>query len=88
MDPAVRDLVRDMNLIALVNEASGVGDVRPPETPTVDRLAEIKVPTLVIVGDLDQPETVASADLLEGRLPNAQKVVRRGTAHLPNMERP
>jgi pimeloyl-ACP methyl ester carboxylesterase len=88
VDPAVRDLVRDMNLIALINEASGVGDVRPPETPTVDRLAEIKVPTLVTVGDLDQPETVVSADLLEERLPNAQKVVMRGTAHLPNMERP
>ena len=88
VDPAVRDLVRDMNLIALKNEASGVGDERQPETPAVDRLAEIRVPTLVIVGDLDQPETVAAADLLEERLPNARKVVMPGTAHLPNMERP
>ena len=51
-------------------------------------MAEIKVPTLVIVGDLDRPETVASASLLEERLPNAQKFVMPGTAHLPNMERP
>ncbi len=77
-----------MNLIALKNEASGVGDERPPETPAVDRLSEIKVPTLVVVGDLDRPETVASADLLEERLPNARKVVMPGTAHLPNLERP
>ena len=88
VDPAVRDLVRDMNLIALKNEASGVGGERQPETPAVDRLAEHRVPTLVIVGDLDQPETVAAADLLEERLPNARKVVMPGTAHLPNMERP
>ncbi len=88
VDAAVRDLVRDMNLIALKNEASGVGDERQPQTPAIDRLAEIRVPTLVIVGDLDQPETVAAADLLEERLPNARKVVMPGTAHLPNMERP
>jgi pimeloyl-ACP methyl ester carboxylesterase len=88
VDPAVRDLVRDMDLIALKNEASGVGDKRQPETPAVERLAEIRVPTLVIVGNLDQPETVASANLLEERLPNARKVVMPGTAHLPNMERP
>ena len=88
VDPAVRDLVRDMNLIALKNEASGVGDELQPETPSVNRLPEIRVPTLVVVGDLDRPETAASADLLEERLPNARKVVMPGTAHLPNMERP
>jgi 2-hydroxy-6-oxonona-2,4-dienedioate hydrolase len=88
VDPAVRDLVLDMNLIALKNEASGVGDERPLEQPAVNKLPEIRVPTLVVVGDLDRPETVASADLLEERLPNARKVVMPGTAHLPNMERP
>ncbi len=88
VDPAVRDLVREMNLIALSNEASGVGDELPPETPAADRLAEITVPTLVIVGDLDQPETVVAANLLEEGIPNARKVVMPGTAHLPNMERP
>ena len=88
VDPAVRDLVRDMNLIALKNEASGVGVERPSEPPAVNRLAEITVPTLIVVGDLDQPETIAAANLLEERLPNAHKVVMPGTAHLPNMERP
>jgi pimeloyl-ACP methyl ester carboxylesterase len=29
VDPGVRDLVREMNLIALKNEASGLGDERP-----------------------------------------------------------
>jgi pimeloyl-ACP methyl ester carboxylesterase len=88
VDRGVRDLVREMNLIALQNEASGLGEERPLEPPAVDRLGEIRVPTLVVVGDLDRPEIVASADLLEERLPDARKVVMPGTAHLPSMERP
>jgi pimeloyl-ACP methyl ester carboxylesterase len=88
VDPAVRDLVREMNLIALKNEAAGSGDEQPLQPPAANRLAEIRVPSLVIVGDRDRPETIATADLLEERLPIAQKVVMPGTAHLPNMERP
>jgi pimeloyl-ACP methyl ester carboxylesterase len=88
VDPAVRDLVQEMDLIALKNGASGSGDERPPEPPAANRLAEIKIPALVVVGDRDRPEIVAAAELLEERLPNAQKVVMPGTAHLPSMERP
>ena len=57
----VRDLVREMNLIALKNEAFGHGEELPPEQPTVDRLVKIRAPSLVIVGDLDQPWTTARA---------------------------
>jgi pimeloyl-ACP methyl ester carboxylesterase len=88
VDSGVRDLVAEMNLIALKNEASGLGDERPLEPPAVNRLAEIQVPTLVIVGDLDRPEIIEAADLLERRIPRARRAVIPGTAHLPNMERP
>ena len=88
VDPAVRDLVREMNLIALKNEASATGDEQPLEPPAADRLPEILVPALVLVGDRDRPEIVAGADVLEERLPNVQMVVMPETAHLPNMERP
>jgi pimeloyl-ACP methyl ester carboxylesterase len=84
----VRDVVREMNLIALRNEASELGEELPPEPPAVDRLGEIRAPSLVIVGELDQPWTIARADLLERELPNARKVVMSGVSHLPNMERP
>ncbi|MGH3147337.1 MAG: alpha/beta fold hydrolase, partial [Rubrobacter sp.] len=53
----------------------------------VDRLSEIRARALILVGDADQPRTIAAADLLARELPNAQKVVVTGTAHLPNMER-
>ena len=88
VEPAVRDLVREMDLIDLKNEAAGSGDEQPLQPPAANRLTEIQIPALVVVGDRDRPEIVATADLLEERLPNAQKVVMTGTAHLPNMERP
>jgi pimeloyl-ACP methyl ester carboxylesterase len=42
--------------------AENAGDLEPP---AVNRLAEIQVPTLVIAGDLDRPEIIAAAHLLE-----------------------
>jgi 2-hydroxy-6-oxonona-2,4-dienedioate hydrolase len=88
VDPAVRGLVREMNLIALQTEASGLGEETPADPPAADRLAEIQAPTLVLVGELDRPEILAKADLLERSIPNARKVMMPGTAHVPNMERP
>jgi pimeloyl-ACP methyl ester carboxylesterase len=88
VDRTVRELVYEMNLIALRNDASGLGEEVPPDPPAADRLSEIQAPSLVVVGDSDQPFTLAAADLLASELPNARKVVMRGTAHLPNMERP
>jgi 2-hydroxy-6-oxonona-2,4-dienedioate hydrolase len=84
----IRDLVREMNLIALQTEAAGLGEEWEPEPPAADRLHNIHAPTLLIVGDEDQPRVFAAADLLERELPNERKVVMHGTAHLPNMERP
>ena len=88
VDASVRDLVREMNLIALRNEASGLGEEWEPEPPAADRLPDVQAPTLLIVGDEDQPSVFAAADLLERELPNVRKVVMHGTAHVPNMERP
>ena len=84
----MRDLVREDEPVALKNEASGLGAERPLEPPAVNRLAEIQVPTLVIAGDLDRPENIEAADLLERRSPRARRAVIPGTAHLPNMKRP
>ena len=88
VDPAVRDLVREMNLIALKNEAAQLGEELEPERPAASRLSQIRAPTLVLVGDEDRARTLAAADLLEEEIPNVRKTVMAGTAHLPNMERP
>jgi pimeloyl-ACP methyl ester carboxylesterase len=88
VDSSIRDLVREMNLIALQNEASGLGEEWEPEPPAADRLPDVQAPTQLMVGDEDQPKVFAAIDLLEKELPNARKVVMPGTAHLPNMEQP
>ena len=88
VEEGVRDLVRETNLIALKNEASELGDERLPKTPAVNRLGEIQVPTLVIVGDQDRPEIIEAADFLERSIPHARNVVIPKTAHLSSMEKP
>lgn len=56
--------------------------------PAVERLAEVKVPTLVIVGELDLEEMIVLADRLVAEMPNAQKEMVPNAAHMVNMEKP
>jgi pimeloyl-ACP methyl ester carboxylesterase len=86
VSPKIRELVREMNRIAL--SAPEIGVERPLEPPASERLAEIRAPALVITGDLDTFKTLAAASHLGNHIPGAQELVMRGTAHLPNMERP
>jgi len=51
-------------------------------------LGEIRVPTLIAVGELDRPEMHEIADRLEAEIPNTRRAVIEGTAHVPSMERP
>jgi pimeloyl-ACP methyl ester carboxylesterase len=85
VDPAVRERVREMIAHAFALPES---DPQPLEPPALSRLAEIHVPTLIIVGSGDVPDILAQADLLEQGIAGAQKVVIPGVAHVPNMERP
>ena len=58
------------------------------DPPAVDRFAELKMPMLVVVGELDMPDIHEIADLLLTADPNAEKVVIEGAAHMVNMEKP
>jgi len=60
----------------------------PLEPPAINRLAEVKVPVLIVVGDLDTPEALEIADMLERGIAGAKKTVIPGTAHHPHMEKP
>lgn len=87
VDSALRERVREMNLIALSASAEHVAE-EPPERAAADRLEEIRAPTLVVIGELDTQRTLEAADHLAEKIRGAKKVVIEGTAHLPNMERP
>jgi pimeloyl-ACP methyl ester carboxylesterase len=87
VDPGVRELVRTMDraLLARVPEQEAAAE-RNLEPPAHTRLAEIAAPVLVVVGTLDQPEALLSADALVTHVPNARRVDIEGAAHLPSLE--
>jgi pimeloyl-ACP methyl ester carboxylesterase len=71
--------------------ANFVPSAAPPrwaDPPAVERLAEIRSPTLIIVGDRDQPPLVRGVDTLAAGIVGAQKLVISGAAHMVNMEQP
>ena len=60
----------------------------PLEPPAIGRLNQLAIPTLVIVGALDDASVGTIGELLTTQIAGARKAVIPGAAHLPNMERP
>jgi 3-oxoadipate enol-lactonase len=58
------------------------------EMDLLDRLPEIRVPTLVIVGDQDPGSPVFVAEAIRKRIPGAKLVVLEPASHLSNLEQP
>lgn len=52
------------------------------------RLHEIRVPTLILVGDADIPDVHAHAGVIETGIPNSRRVVIHGAGHLMYLELP
>jgi 3-oxoadipate enol-lactonase len=52
------------------------------------RLHEIRVPTLILVGDADIPDVHAHAGVIETAIPNSRRVVIRDAGHLMYLELP
>ncbi|HVC77413.1 MAG TPA: alpha/beta fold hydrolase [Candidatus Micrarchaeaceae archaeon] len=87
VEQRLRDLFLEMNGIALKSDFASA-PTKKLEPPAFGRLAEIKAPTLVIVGDEDLSEIRDTADLLVSKIPNARQAVIHNAAHLPNLEHP
>jgi pimeloyl-ACP methyl ester carboxylesterase len=89
VNQAMRKLVYEMNRKALSHEAKRLGK-RLPDTqvPAVERLKELSIPVLVIVGAHDTPYTLAAADYMVGKILTARKVTIDDAAHLPNLDHP
>jgi pimeloyl-ACP methyl ester carboxylesterase len=63
-------------------------DLPRPTRPAVARLSEIRVPTLILVGDQDIPDVHAHAGVIENGIPNSRRVVVEDTGHLMYLEKP
>jgi len=87
--PELRQVVFDMYRHALELQAvEGAVDSEALEPRSSDRLGEVKAPTLVIVGELDQPDMMKIGQHLAREIPDARLVAMAGVAHLPPMEAP
>jgi pimeloyl-ACP methyl ester carboxylesterase len=87
VDPHIRAAVREMDFY---NSARYPPDAEPEriQPPATGRLGEIRVPTLVIVGDRDVDDVRQAAEELGRGIRGARLAVMPGVAHVPNMERP
>jgi 3-oxoadipate enol-lactonase len=84
VDPKVRERVRVMAR----NTVGSVMEGRLLQPPAIDRLAELEVPMLVVVGELDMPGIHEIADHLVQADPNAELVEIPGVAHMVPLEAP
>ena len=90
VDEDVRRRVGEMQRRAIEVQLAvpDAGPGEPFDPPASSRLGEIACPTLVLVGELDQPDILRVADQLAGGIRGARKATIARTAHVPNLERP
>jgi pimeloyl-ACP methyl ester carboxylesterase len=60
----------------------------PPEPRTWQRLSNIRVPTLLIIGDRDVAPQILMVDNIHSHIPGAKKVLIQGADHIVNMSKP
>src|SRR5690606_38605061 len=91
VDPSVRREAAEMNSIPVANKTWIIADAQPinPLNPTaIQRLHEIQIPTLIMVGALDDPEVLQAAVRMASTIKQAKKVIIPKCAHVPNVENP
>ena len=80
----VRRIMKE-NLARLLSEPRLA---REPAPLTIEALAGIDAPALVLVGERDDEDNLNIASILEDGLPRASKKLIPGSRHLVNLEKP
>jgi 3-oxoadipate enol-lactonase len=92
MRPAMRDSALAARLRALSTRNASLwvqpDSERVMQPPAIGRLAEIRAPTLVVLGALDTRDIRAITDTLLRKIPGAERVVIEDAGHMVNMEKP
>src|SRR3954452_20932094 len=89
VDPDVRRRVGEMQRRAFEVTADwDEVEEAEPEPPIVDRLAEIRIPVLALLGDRDVDAVGIAANTVVERVAGSRLVRWPGVAHVPSMERP
>jgi 3-oxoadipate enol-lactonase len=87
IDPDVRKRVRGWILEDLRKELPW-GKPQGLEPPAADRLSEVRVPTLVMIGEVDEGAGVAAGRLLASSVESARLIEFPGVAHMIQLEEP
>lgn len=82
-DPKVTDLMRSA-LRAWDNQ----GRYMQEDEPVYDRLGELRVPAVLMVGDADSPGLIASNEAAAARIPGCEVVRMPGVDHYPTVRAP
>ena len=88
VDSNVRQRIYEMQYHAFTVPMPDEAEMLTLEPPAITRLAEIHVPTLLIVGEYDIPDKHELVKQLATEIPQAQQVVIPGAARIVNMEQP
>jgi len=76
-DPAARAQVR-----GAVDAFFLAGDYEQPDPPAYGRLADLRVPATMILGDLDYPMVIQCAQDIAARTPGCRRIAAPGADHL------
>lgn len=87
VDPSVRQRVHGW-ILSNYRAEKPWGDAQPLDPPAAERLREVKAPTLVLVGDLDDAGTQVACRQLAQGIPGSRLEVFPGVAHMLNLEKP
>lgn len=90
VDPEIRAKAFEMARRVTEHELSGIGEHirKTAEVPAAQRLQELTMPALVVIGENDLPFLHQAANFMKEQLPYARKLIVPNAAHLPNMEHP
>ena len=85
VDPDVRGRCREMASETVANHAAARGALI--ELAATERVEELRVPILAMIGELELPDIVGVVDLLERKALDVKKIVFTGAGHMLNLER-
>jgi pimeloyl-ACP methyl ester carboxylesterase len=87
-NPKIADKIRKISMDNSEIWLANIFLERPIKPPAIGRISEIKIPTLLILGDRDVADIYNIADTLMAKIPGIEKVVIPGAGHMVNMEKP
>jgi len=87
-NPYIAAKIRQLCLENLYAYSPDFAPLKSIKPQAMHRLKEIQASTLVIVGERDDPEILAIADILEREIPKVKRLDISGVGHIVNMEKP